>query len=343
MKFIPQILFFFGAIGVFNSIIVSIYFLLSKKYEHLSAKIFGTFLLVLSLRILKSLFYSFSTPDPIYILQSGPAFFLLIGPLFLMYMLSRKRPNSFRARRWIIHFGFWLIMVSGLMFFFPFSENIAFSKKVLLPLVNLQWLAYLLIASWTLRLEIAHFKRSSTTDKWLVLVAASMHLLWLSLHFVAFDYFISGSILFSLLFYAFFLHFLINRKSAAIVFRNIGKDKMNTNRQEAADLSARLKTLLLDNKLYTNPDLKMPEVAQAVGVSTHELSRLVNTHLQLSFPDFLNQYRVEEAKKLLRQESVYTIEAIGNQAGFKSKSAFYKAFKKHTGSTPAKYKAETRP
>ena len=75
-----------------------------------------------------------------------------------------------------------------------------------------------------------------------------------------------------------------------------------------------------------------------MNISSHELSRLINENLNSSFTEFINEYRVEEAKQLIAINANYTIEAIGNQSGFNSKSAFYKAFKTYTGTTPAKFK-----
>jgi len=53
----------------------------------------------------------------------------------------------------------------------------------------------------------------------------------------------------------------------------------------------------------------------------------------------INFYRIEEAKNLLSSEKAkqMTIEAIGSDSGFNTKSAFYRAFKKHTGLTPSDF------
>ncbi len=104
-------------------------------------------------------------------------------------------------------------------------------------------------------------------------------------------------------------------------------------------LIQRLEDIMEADKPYLNPELKSAELAQLLGISTHEFSRLINQHLGKSFSDFINEYRVLEAKDLLVSNSNYTLEAIGNQAGFNSKSAFYKAFKKFQGTTPGQFKA----
>jgi len=68
----------------------------------------------------------------------------------------------------------------------------------------------------------------------------------------------------------------------------------------------------------------------------------MNAHAGSNFPDYINKYRVKEAKKLLGDNnfSAYTIVAIGLECGFNSKSTFYYAFKKFTGLTPTAYRKE---
>lgn len=101
----------------------------------------------------------------------------------------------------------------------------------------------------------------------------------------------------------------------------------------------KLNAIMANERLFANPDLKLSEVAKKLDISNHELSKLINDELDISFTEFINAYRIEEAKQLIKNNSLYTIEAIGNQSGFNSKSAFYKAFKKETNTTPAKFKS----
>lgn len=56
-----------------------------------------------------------------------------------------------------------------------------------------------------------------------------------------------------------------------------------------------------------------------------------------NFCDFINSYRVEEAKKILLKKNNLSIEGIGYEVGFKAKTTFYTSFKKFTGKPPTKY------
>jgi YesN/AraC family two-component response regulator len=79
-------------------------------------------------------------------------------------------------------------------------------------------------------------------------------------------------------------------------------------------------------------------------VNTHQLSYIVNEHIKCSFPDYINGYRVEEAKIILvspRAEDI-TIGAVAREVGFNTEAAFYNAFKKLTGKTPNQWKTENQ-
>ena len=94
---------------------------------------------------------------------------------------------------------------------------------------------------------------------------------------------------------------------------------------------------MVDQKLYKNPNLTLPVFAKKLNIRPQLLSQLLNNNLHKSFTLFINEYRIEEAKKLLKANSNLKIEVIAEKCGFNSNSTFYTVFKKITGSTPAKY------
>jgi AraC-like DNA-binding protein len=93
-------------------------------------------------------------------------------------------------------------------------------------------------------------------------------------------------------------------------------------------------------KPYLEPELTLMELAAKLSVTPHNLSQVFNCEIKKSFFDFVNEYRVGEAKKLLSspQYSHYSILGIALDAGFNSKSAFYTAFGKHVGTTPSEFR-----
>lgn len=110
--------------------------------------------------------------------------------------------------------------------------------------------------------------------------------------------------------------------------------------QKTAEKIHRLHDLMSNHRLYSNPDLTRAIVAQALGISEGYLSELIKAGLKTSFNDYINELRVKEVVGMFHDENfeLFSIEAIGFEAGFKSKSVFYNAFKKVTQKTPGAYR-----
>ena len=94
------------------------------------------------------------------------------------------------------------------------------------------------------------------------------------------------------------------------------------------------------NKPYLEGELVLPQLAQQLGISANYLSQVINEQLGINFYDFINGYRVEEAKQLIRDagQKPPNVLNIALDSGFNSKSAFYTAFKKATSMTPTQYR-----
>lgn len=108
--------------------------------------------------------------------------------------------------------------------------------------------------------------------------------------------------------------------------------------------SKELKLQLLDYfkeaRPYLKNDLRLSDVAVHLNLSRHHTSQVINEHFDANFFDFVNRYRIEEAKELLLQENQLNITDIIYSSGFNNRVSFYNAFKKFTGMTPGAFKAE---
>lgn len=104
-------------------------------------------------------------------------------------------------------------------------------------------------------------------------------------------------------------------------------------------LKSELIEVMENQKMYLDESLTIHSLANKLNTNSKYLSKLINTEFEKSFVVFVNEYRINEAKKLLIDEKNknLTIEGVGYEAGFKSKSAFNSAFKKITGDTPSSY------
>ncbi|WP_158267557.1 helix-turn-helix domain-containing protein [Adhaeribacter arboris] len=98
------------------------------------------------------------------------------------------------------------------------------------------------------------------------------------------------------------------------------------------------------NKLYKNPDLSLPMLAQQLGWHPNEVSKLINEGLDKTFADFVNEFRLNEVKdRLLKgEDQQFTLLGIALEAGFNSKTTFNRVFKEQTGMPPKAYKKSTQ-
>ncbi len=90
---------------------------------------------------------------------------------------------------------------------------------------------------------------------------------------------------------------------------------------------------------YLDPELTLPLLAERVGCSVNHLSQVINAGFGMSFFDYVNKYRVKRAKRILGNlEQHAAVLKVAYSVGFNSNSAFYTAFKKRVGMTPAQYR-----
>jgi len=102
----------------------------------------------------------------------------------------------------------------------------------------------------------------------------------------------------------------------------------------------KFENLFKEEHLYRDPTITREFIAEKLDISAGYLSQIINSNIEGNFSSYINQYRVAEVKKMLCNHTFdrYSIEAIGLEAGFSSKTTFYKVFKKFTGMTPRSYK-----
>lgn len=111
---------------------------------------------------------------------------------------------------------------------------------------------------------------------------------------------------------------------------------------DVAAAAARLRHALEVEHLYRDEDLGLAKLATRVQLSPHQLSELLNTRFQMSFSQFVRQYRVRAAARMLIDEPRASVLSVGLSVGFASQSTFYAAFKEETGLAPGEYRRQHR-
>ena len=117
---------------------------------------------------------------------------------------------------------------------------------------------------------------------------------------------------------------------------NISQETQNEDTENLNKLFSEVEYLLETEKLYTIPDLNINTLAKKLNSNRTYLSKAINSVSDKSFNEFINEYRIAEAKRLLysKESDLITIDAIGNKAGFNSKATFFRVFKSISGVTP---------
>lgn len=108
--------------------------------------------------------------------------------------------------------------------------------------------------------------------------------------------------------------------------------------EHASRIARKLNVAMSEEGLYRDANLSLAKLAHHIGSTPNYVSQTLNEHMEASFFDFVNLWRIKEAQDLLLKNDE-TILAIAYEVGFNSRSAFYTAFKKNTGVTPSDYRA----
>jgi len=107
---------------------------------------------------------------------------------------------------------------------------------------------------------------------------------------------------------------------------------------DTSQLMDRISGLMENERLYLNPELKVGDVADALGVSRNAVSICINSHQGCSFSQYVNDYRLQHAKRLLTETPDMKVSAVGLESGFANERSFFRAFKSAMDMTPKEWK-----
>lgn len=335
-----KLIFFFSALGAFNSIILSVYFLIFSKDNKPSNYVLGGLLAVLSIRVWKSIFFYFNPDLSKIYLQIGLSACFFIGPFLYLYVKFQTSQDEPKNKNWAYLLLFFLIITIGVGLLYPYETHQNLWGDYFYKIINYQWLAFIIAATFLLKDLLKNTVSKSKTlqhkDIWTLSVYFGVFIIWLAYFTSSYTSYIIGALSFSFALYLTGLLLFYKKKNTT----KAPKEKYANQKISDAESTVLLKKLdlaLTENELYKNPNLTLTELAKAIQVRSHLLSQLLNDNLNKSFSVFINEYRIETAKTLLKTNPNLKMEIIAEQSGFNSNSTFYAAFKKVTNTTPAKY------
>lgn len=299
----------------------------------------------------------------------------LIGPLFYLYLRALLKKDGTLGRRDLLHFVPAAVCAAYLLPFYLQSgvykaeyvraaiESYPFEWRVRTALVLAQGGGYMLLCLTLPALlprrvgDATHAPVNRADLFWARAWAAALVVIWVvgALRFVL-DYSVQSNLVVPLLFSVFInaaVYLKLRRpespaEDAPVESVQASPPPQSAKRYERSTLTPeragrylrRLLDVMEAEKPYTDGDLTLQKLAERLAVSPHHLSQLINERLDQNFADFVNTYRIEEAKRRLIDPKGrhYSILAIAESVGFNSKSGFNTVFKKHVHMTPSEWR-----
>ena len=296
-------------------------------------------------------------------------FSLTLGPLIYFYVLKITRPEYKFQRNDLLHFSplLFQLAVQAIEVVESIQTGSAtyntFAFQRLNPVLQLLAFVSVIIYLYKCHTLIEGFYQQQKFNggdryrhelRWLHRLLISFGMLWLLwIPLVAADYFYykyqSGTQAYYSL-YLLLVSMIIWIATRAYLRPEIGGQPDASSIFKPllpADLKKKgiwLKKVVKENCYYQDPELSLVSLAEKLELTTHELSRIINTVLKKSFNDFINEYRVQDAARKMQDPAFdhITLLGIAFESGFNSQSTFNRIFKQVTGKSPVEYKNELK-
>ncbi|OUL60133.1 AraC family transcriptional regulator [Flavobacterium sp. AJR] len=344
-----ELLFFFSALGAFNGIILGIYFFFFTKKRYFGNYFLGALLLALSIRIAKSVFIYFDPTLPKTYLQIGLSACFFIGPFLYYFMKASVKEIHVMPKSWKLTLIFWAILIITVGILFPYSVYPQLWRDYFVELIYIQWFVYVVFAGFTikevLKKIVSRKQKANPAEMWFGMIYLGNTLLF-AFYFLAlinapFVSYLSGSIIFSFILYMIISILLYRKKTDDLFLLNSPKySGKKIDSAEETILLQKLENVMVEKELYKNPNLTLQDLSKEVTISSHQLSQFLNNNVGKNFTSYVNEFRINEACKIITSNNKLTLESVGYDVGFNSKSTFFVAFKKHTGTTPLNYQLQ---
>ncbi|SHJ85496.1 helix-turn-helix domain-containing protein [Pseudozobellia thermophila] len=357
----------FEAIGFVQAMTLGVLLIILNKPKYKSTLFLSVLLILFSLAMLPRILDGFGAFNPYPQLYLLPfVFFSLYFPLFYLYIQHTGLLSSGKRKLWLLLPGLVAFGAQSLIYILPYERKVELEA---LPLYEasrtILWLFGLGVGVYTLNIlrnpkVIAHrnlpyvaLKELARARSYLVytiigfilyaLLARTVpHSLFARTYFMAFDL---------LFIYWTALHGFEQQNVRAVI--SLKKDPELANdaalafntmalpsEKKLITLMNRIHEYLIRTESFTNKELTVVDLAENLDSHPKRISSAINKVRNQNFNAYINLLRVQKAEGLLKNKDLdrLSIEGIGQEVGFHSKSAFYSAFKKVTGTTPLKYK-----
>jgi AraC-like DNA-binding protein len=335
--------------GIFLSIMMLV------KYGTASKNIYIALLVLLfSLNTIENVFYwTNSLQGNPHINNTTRGFVYLLGPLLVFYL----NPRAYNVKSRMLHlFAFLIFTVYMIPYYILSAETkVAYLNGELQFTTGIPYfyaittcLILIIYGFYLIRFKKKHLIEATPAIKMKIqfihsfLIFIAMWLLYYLLVFtinfkIEYDYMIS--IVSALMIYQIGYYCFLSPKLLIDPKKKYSKSGLEEN--DVEQFAKILETMMSVDKLYLENELRIQDLAKRLNVTINHLSQVINQYYQKNFSDFINSYRIGEAKRILEDSGNNdTILAIAYEVGFNNKTTFNITFKRLTGFSPSEYRKQ---
>ncbi|MDB5131017.1 MAG: macB 22 [Mucilaginibacter sp.] len=274
-------------------------------------------------------------------------FSLALGPLLYFYVLKLTRPEYRFSRKDLLHFIPVLLEQT-------IPENQVLPYIAFISIVTYVYYAHRLIERFYQRIKFNGGDRYRYELRWLKRLLAGFAVLWLLwIPYAAGEYFYNHDQLGPHAYYPLYLILAVmmiwiavaafSRPEAGVP----GREPLFLKPSPSGLLRQKgtwLKKAVEFGLFYQDADLSLASLAEALELRPPELSRIINIALKKNFSDFINEYRIREVTRKMKDPAYdrLTLLGIAFDSGFNSKTTFNRTFREIIGKSPAEYKNELK-
>jgi putative ABC transport system permease protein len=259
--------------------------------------------------------------------HAGLQFSLALGPLIYFYSLKITRPEFRFRRKDLLHFTPLLLELGS-----PFNSFIQLLSTV--SVIVYLYLSHRLIEDFYQRQKFNGGERARKELKWLDHQLLGFGFLW-TLWLVGIDVYDPLNLL---------LGVMTVWMAAAAYLRKEEDVSKSALPGELWQKGIWLKKAMETGLYYQDAELSLSSLAKSLGIHPHELSRIINLALNKNFHEFINEYRIREVTRKMKNpdNARLTLLGIAFDAGFNSKATFNRTFKQIIGKNPAEYMSDLK-
>jgi len=350
---------------VFLGLLLSILFLAKKKGNRFANSILAVYTFLFAFEMLNNcLRWSewLHTEKFIHFDLTHFPLWLIYGPLVFIYVRTILKGTHFKSYD-LIFVVPPLVIIAML---FPFySQNATNKLQIVQEGLTWQYASFPSYAIWIVialmffyvaftYFKFGHQQRLGFREnKWLQWFVGSyfgfafafalyIFLVRFQLMDASYDYLVDIAIVFfigMLSFFGFVQPEVFEGKSLKEILPFIKYKKTGLSPALSLEMRSKLLDVMIREKPYLNNELRLDDISRLMNLSRNHTSQIINEHFNLSFFDFINRYRIKDAKNLLinNEKNGLTTTQIAYDVGFNNRASFYKAFKKFTDFNPSEF------